>query len=264
MCSEQEPHRVTATPQAHADQPRARRKYCRSGIDPFGEPGPRPLVLPADATRRNQQNLTWPAAYNEPLLEYYVPLPRCPSGAWTSGWAGYCGCAHAGPTRPARCLTGTDGLSGRRSLAGLKAGRQAAADRGWAVLVPSSFGSLGPNGHGSCSRGRQGPRLRPVGIVRTCLVSCPYVAPVTTAAFPARRPDPGSRLRRDLVPGPFAARCLAGSAFALAGSSSRSSVTVLGPAPLPAIAAAIRSRASFSGEADRENRWTSVAAGDQP
>ena len=103
MCSEQEPHRVTATPQAHADQPRARRKYCRSGIDPFGEPGPRPLVLPADATRRNQQNLTWPAAYNEPLLEYYVPLPRCPSGAWTSGWAGYCGCAHAAPTRPARC-----------------------------------------------------------------------------------------------------------------------------------------------------------------
>lgn len=103
MCSEQEPHRVTATPQAHADQPRARRKYCRSGIDPFGEPGPRPLVLPADATHRNQQNLTWPAAYNELLLEYYVPLPRCPSGAWTSGWAGYCGCAHAAPTRPARC-----------------------------------------------------------------------------------------------------------------------------------------------------------------
>ena len=55
-----------------------RRKYCRSGIDPFGEPGPRPLVLPADATRRNQQNLTWPATYNEPLLEYLRSAPQMP------------------------------------------------------------------------------------------------------------------------------------------------------------------------------------------
>jgi len=44
--------------QAHADQPRARRKYCRSGADPFGEPGSRPLVPPAGATHRNQWNLT--------------------------------------------------------------------------------------------------------------------------------------------------------------------------------------------------------------
>jgi hypothetical protein len=34
-----------------------------------------------------------------------------------------------------------------------------------------------------------------------------------------------------------------------------SSVTVLGPAPLPAIPAAIPSRARFSGKADRENWW---------
>lgn len=160
MCSEQEPHRVTATPSKHALTSRVRCKYCRSGIDPFGEPGP--LVLPADATHRNQRNLTWPATYNEPLLEYYVPLPRCPSGAWTSGL----------------------GPQSRPSGSG--------ADRGWAVLVPSSFGSLGPNGQGHA---------------------------------------------------PADAKGLSGAAAA--------------------IAAAIPSRASFSGEADRENWWTSVPAGDQ-